>query len=98
MIHPLPWVEFLNSDAKSVGCLFTDGIHHAQTQAERAHVSPNFPYISETFGLWPDLTGIVPTQRVSTIGGIDRILLLVIDHDFVNCRVFLIVDIHLSLP
>src|SRR5690242_15960882 len=72
-------------------------LFHLLAQAEWPHVGPHFLDVSETFGFGSDFPRIVPTGRVLSILWPDRILLLVIDHDFVDSFVFVfVIERHLS--
>ena len=53
------------------------------SEAERAHVRPDFFDVAEALCLWSRLSHIPPTSGNGSIGWPDRILLLVVHHDFV---------------
>src|SRR5215207_5592559 len=72
-------------------------LFHALSQAERSHIRPDFLDVGEALGLRAGLAGVVPAERVLAVGGPDRILLLVVDHDLVDGVVFPLVLIHVAL-
>jgi len=57
---------------------------HARSQTQRAHVSPHFLDVVQTFGLGPALSSIVPAERIRPVHRPDRILLFVVYNNFVN--------------
>ena len=67
---------------------------HVLAQAERPHISPDFLDVVETLGFQAAFAGIEPAQRVFSLLGPDRILLFVIDDDFVDRSVFFFVPIY----
>src|SRR6476469_6101004 len=66
-------------------------LFHLLAQAEWPHVGPHFFDVSETLGFWSNLSGIAPTERVLFVLGPDGVLLLMIDHDFVDSFVLIFV-------
>lgn len=71
---------------------------HLLSQAKRSHISPHFIYIGQTVRFQSRLTYIVPAQRYFPVSRPDRVLLFVVNHYFVNCRIFTFVLSHLPLP
>src|SRR5438128_6217799 len=67
---------------------------HLLSQAERPHVGPDFFDIGQAFRLRSALAHVVPAQRVFTIRGPDRVLLLVINYYLINRSVFALVLNH----
>lgn len=58
---------------------------HLLAQAQRAHVRPDFVDISKAFGLGASLANCAPAAWDFLVFGPDRILLLMIDNNGVDC-------------
>src|ERR1700730_7438795 len=73
---------------------------HLLSQTERPPVCQIFLDVGEALFFGSAFAGIVPAERVLSIGRPDGILLFVVDDYVVDCRVFSFVAIHtrLTLP
>src|SRR5262245_5306267 len=60
---------------------------HFLSQTQRPHVSPDFLDIGQTLRFHAAFAGILPPERVLSIGRPYRVLLLVIHDHLVNCIV-----------
>ena len=65
---------------------------HLPAETERPHVGPDTLHVLEALVLETTCTNAPPPQRVGQMRRPDRILLFVVDDDFVNGRVFLVFD------
>src|SRR5215813_1312621 len=73
-------------------------LFHLLPQAQRAHISPNFFNIFQTFLLQTTFADILPAKRILSVGGPYRILLFVIHNDLVDGSIFLFLSVHRCLP
>ena len=55
---------------------------------QRTRINPNLLDVLETIGARPGLAGIAPAGRILAVEWPDRILLFVIEHDFVEVQSF----------
>jgi len=70
---------------------------HLLAQAQWPHVSPYFLNESQAFGFRSTFPGSEPAERIISMVGPDRILLFMVDDNFVDGSVFLIMAIHVAL-
>lgn len=61
---------------------------HLLPQAQRPHVCPHFLDVGQAFFLGAALTRIPPAESILAIGWPDRVLLLMIQDDFVDGLIF----------
>src|SRR6185369_787482 len=64
-------------------------------QAQRSHVSPDLFDVLQTFGLHTGFTGVKPTECILAIGRPNRVLLFVVEHNFIDCLIFCVISVHL---
>src|SRR5215216_1376262 len=64
-------------------------LFHFLSQTERPHVGPHFFDVGQALCFGPDLSGIIPPERILLVFGPDRILLLMVDYNFVDGFVFI---------
>jgi hypothetical protein len=70
---------------------------HFLSQAERAHISPDFLDIRQTFRFAAALAGVTPTQGVFAVNRPDGVLLIVVENNLVDGIVLLFLIIHFDL-
>src|SRR5690348_11773959 len=74
----------------ALNALITCGLFHLLSEAERAHIGPDFFDVIEAFLLGAGLTDRAPAEWDFAALRPYRILLFVVDDDRVNSRVFAI--------
>src|SRR6266545_4863225 len=61
---------------------------HLFSQAQRPHISPNFPDVGQTFRLRADFPDILPPERIALVLGPYRVLFFMVYYNLVGSCVF----------
>src|SRR6516164_8392880 len=75
-------------------CRMFRGLFHLLSEAQRTHINPYRLDVVQAFLLETAFAHILPAEGIVTVSWPDRVLLFVIDHDFVDRGIFLVVSLH----
>src|ERR1043166_7849181 len=74
------------------------GFFHFLAEAERSHVGPYLLDVSEALLFRTSLARVIPAKGVFAVGRPDRILLLVVQNDFIDSGIFSFICAHGTSP